>query len=97
LLHVRRQAQINSLGDCCGFLAGHQAQDSSSGGKRGEAELRRKISAGVADALGPLETDWHKEFLETAPWLIVIFRIEYGIAEGAGEIEKLATGMTSRS
>ncbi len=40
------------------------------------------------DALSPLETDWHKEFLETAPWLIVIFRIEYGIAKGAGEIER---------
>jgi iodotyrosine deiodinase len=40
------------------------------------------------DALGPLETDWHKEFLETAPWLIVIFRIEYGIAKGADGIER---------
>src|SRR5271168_3134060 len=32
------------------------------------------------DALAALETDWHKEFLEIAPWLIVVFRIDYGIA-----------------
>jgi iodotyrosine deiodinase len=32
------------------------------------------------DALAALETDWHKEFLETAPWLIAVFRIDYGIA-----------------
>jgi nitroreductase len=29
-------------------------------------------------ALAPFETDWHKEFLEIAPWLIVVFRIDYG-------------------
>ena len=31
------------------------------------------------EALRPLGTDWHKEFLETAPWLIVVFRENYGI------------------
>jgi nitroreductase len=31
------------------------------------------------DALRPLGTDWHKEFLEVAPWLIVVFRIDYGL------------------
>lgn len=30
------------------------------------------------EALAPLGTDWHKEFLEIAPWLIVVFRIDYG-------------------
>ena len=34
------------------------------------------------DALAPLQTDWHKDFLEIAPWLIVVFRIDYGIARG---------------
>jgi iodotyrosine deiodinase len=37
-------------------------------------------------ALAPLGTDWHKEFLETAPYLIVVFRIDFGLtqtAEGA--------------
>jgi iodotyrosine deiodinase len=30
-------------------------------------------------ALAPLQTDWHKEFLETAPALIVVFKEDYGI------------------
>lgn len=29
-------------------------------------------------ALEPFETDWHKPFLETAPYLITVFRIDYG-------------------
>lgn len=32
------------------------------------------------DALAPLGTDWHKPFLETAPYLIVVFRVDYGLA-----------------
>jgi nitroreductase len=32
-------------------------------------------------ALAPLQTDWHKEFLEIAPVLIVVFKEEYGVAE----------------
>ncbi len=31
------------------------------------------------DALAPLGTDWHKPFLEIAPCLIVVFRIDYGV------------------
>lgn len=27
----------------------------------------------------PLQTDWHKEFLEIAPWLIVVFKHSYGL------------------
>ena len=30
-------------------------------------------------ALAPLQTDWHKEFLETAPALIVVFKEDYGV------------------
>lgn len=30
-------------------------------------------------ALGPLGTDWHKPFLEVAPAVIVVFRIDYGL------------------
>jgi iodotyrosine deiodinase len=33
------------------------------------------------DALAPLGTDWRKPFLETAPYLIVVFRIDYGISK----------------
>jgi len=31
------------------------------------------------EALRPLGTDWHKEFLEVAPFLIVVFRQDYGV------------------
>ncbi|MEO8380649.1 MAG: nitroreductase family protein [Acidobacteriota bacterium] len=34
-------------------------------------------------ALAPLQTDWHKEFLEVAPVLVVVFKQDYGLdAEG---------------
>jgi iodotyrosine deiodinase len=31
------------------------------------------------DALAPLGTDWRKPFLETAPYLIVVFRLDYDL------------------
>jgi iodotyrosine deiodinase len=35
-------------------------------------------------ALAPLGTDWHKEFLEVAPWLVVLFEERYGVrADGS--------------
>lgn len=35
------------------------------------------------DALAPLGTGWRKPFLETAPWLVVVFKEVYGVtAEG---------------
>ncbi len=34
------------------------------------------------DVLAPLGTDWHKEFLDVAPWLIVVFQINYEEATG---------------
>lgn len=37
-------------------------------------------------ALAPLQTDWHKEFLEIAPVLIVVFKEEYGIADDGSHI-----------
>jgi len=33
------------------------------------------------EALAPFGTDWHKEFLEDAPYLIVVFRLDYGLNE----------------
>jgi iodotyrosine deiodinase len=36
--------------------------------------------------LAPLQTDWHKEFLEIAPALIVIFKEEYGIAPDGSRV-----------
>ena len=32
--------------------------------------------------LAPLGTDWQKEFLEVAPWLIIVFRKPYDIING---------------
>ena len=34
------------------------------------------------EALAPLGTDWHKSFLEIAPYLIVVFREDYGLTTG---------------
>ncbi len=31
--------------------------------------------------LEPLGTDWHKEFLEIAPWIVVLFEERYGVDE----------------
>lgn len=39
------------------------------------------------EALAPLGTDWHKEFLETAPFLIVVFRIDYGFRPDGSTIK----------
>jgi nitroreductase len=48
-----------------------------------EAEERENYERRFPDewlqALAALGTDWHKEFLEAAPYLIVVFRIDYGI------------------
>lgn len=31
------------------------------------------------EALEPLGTDWHKPYLETAPWIVVLFEQRYGL------------------
>ncbi|HJQ37585.1 MAG TPA: nitroreductase family protein [Thermoanaerobaculia bacterium] len=36
--------------------------------------------------LAPLQTDWHKEFLEIAPVLIVVFKEDYGIAPDGSRV-----------
>jgi nitroreductase len=52
-----------------------------------EAEERENYERRFPDewlqALAPLGTDWHKEFLEIAPYLIVVFREDYGLAREA--------------
>ena len=37
-------------------------------------------------ALAPLETDWHKEFLEIAPFLIVVFKEDYGLGPDGSHV-----------
>ena len=48
-----------------------------------EAEERTNYESRFPDewleALAPLGTDWRKEFLEIAPYLIVVFREDYGL------------------
>jgi nitroreductase len=39
------------------------------------------------EALTPFGTDWHKEFLEAAPYLIVVFRLDYGMDAGARKVK----------
>ena len=50
-----------------------------------EAEERQsyqhRMPSEWLQALAPLGTDWHKEFLEIAPYLIVVFRIDFGLAD----------------
>jgi len=40
----------------------------------------RRMPEEWKEALKPFGTDWHKEFLEIAPYLIVVFRIDYGLS-----------------
>lgn len=48
-----------------------------------EAEERenyeRRFPPEWLEVLQPFGTTWHKEFLEIAPWLIVVFRIDFGL------------------
>jgi iodotyrosine deiodinase len=58
-----------------------------------EAEERENYERRFPDewleALHALGTDWHKEFLETAPYLIVVFRIDYGLDYSLGDGRKI--------
>jgi iodotyrosine deiodinase len=50
-----------------------------------EAEEKESYERRMPDewleALAPLGTDWHKEFLEVAPYLIVVFRHDHGVEQ----------------
>lgn len=37
-------------------------------------------------ALEPLGTDWHKDFLDTVPWIVVLFEQRYGIDENGDQV-----------
>ena len=38
------------------------------------------------DALAPLGTDWHKPFLESVPYLVVVFKETHGVDDAGGRI-----------
>jgi nitroreductase len=56
-----------------------------------EAEERefyeRRAPAEWLEALRPIGTDWHKPFLETAPWLIAIFVQKWGRDAAGGKVK----------
>jgi iodotyrosine deiodinase len=57
-----------------------------------EAEERQSYEGGRMppewlEALAPLGTDWRKPFLETAPYLVVVFRADYGVGDDGGRIK----------
>jgi nitroreductase len=57
------------------IAAEQEERESYEGGRMPEAWI---------DALRPLGTDWHKPYLETAPWLVVLFEQVHGLdAEGS--------------
>ncbi|MEO1261335.1 MAG: nitroreductase family protein [Bacteroidota bacterium] len=41
-----------------------------------------RMSQEWLDDLAPIGTDWHKPFLEIAPWLIIVFRKAYEVVNG---------------
>ena len=41
-----------------------------------------RMSQEWLDDLAPIGTDWHKPFLEIAPWLIIVFRKAYELVNG---------------
>lgn len=45
--------------------------------KEEKESYERRMPQSWLDDLAPLGTDWHKEFLETAPYLIVVFKIDF--------------------
>ncbi len=56
-----------------------------------EAEEREFYEGGRApqawlDALAPLGTAWEKPFLETAPWLVAVFKEVHGVGAGGEHI-----------
>ena len=46
-----------------------------------------RMSAEWLEALAPIGTDWHKPFLEIAPWLVVCFAETYGVDEQGEKVK----------
>lgn len=45
--------------------------------KEEKESYERRMPQSWLDDLAPLGTDWHKEFLEIAPYLIIVFKVDY--------------------
>lgn len=44
----------------------------------------RRMTEEWKEALAPLGTDWEKAFLEIAPWLVVVFRVDWSFTPSGG-------------
>ncbi len=62
--------------------------------KEERLNYEHRMSQEWLDDLAMLGTDWHKEFLEVAPALIVVFSVEYE-KEGDGDTEELLSSGVS--
>ena len=49
--------------------------------------LENRMNADWQQAIAPLGTDHHKEFLEIAPWVVVLFEQRYEIAEDGSQLK----------
>jgi nitroreductase len=47
----------------------------------------RRMPEEWLEALAPLGTDWHKPFLETAPFLVVVFKMDFEPVQAAGGVD----------
>jgi nitroreductase len=47
--------------------------------------LENRMNADWQQAIAPLGTDYHKEFLEIAPWLVVLFEQRYEITQDGSQ------------
>jgi iodotyrosine deiodinase len=47
----------------------------------------RRMPEEWLEALAPLGTDWHKPFLETAPYLIAVFKMDFEPSTGPGGVD----------
>ncbi|HJW13979.1 MAG TPA: nitroreductase family protein [Thermoanaerobaculia bacterium] len=47
----------------------------------------RRMPTEWLEALAPLGTDWHKPFLETAPYLIAVFRMDWEPTARSGQVD----------
>lgn len=48
------------------------------------ASYESRMSQEWLEALAPIGTDWHKPYLETAPWIVVLFAQAWGLRPDGG-------------
>jgi nitroreductase len=53
------------------------------------ASYEHRMPAQWLDALAPLGTDWRKQFLEVAPFLIIVFRLDFGLPQDVESDERI--------